>query len=118
MKKKKQTHYESSHYQYLKYGIGIVTYFEIIYKIARLLFILSIPATLQMVLYWTVGGYGNISKDIDLYAQTSFGNMGFSKAICSKQLINWEDAAVEMEFRCEKTTEITDVLDAGVLISS
>ena len=71
-----------------------------------------------MVLYWTVGGYGNISKDVDLYAQTSFGNMGFSKAICRKELINWEDEAVEMEFRCEKTTEITDVLDVGVLISS
>ena len=37
-----------------------------------------------MALYWSVGGYENLSEGIGFYALTSFGNMGFSKAICGK----------------------------------
>lgn len=82
-----------------------------------MLMILSLLAVVQMILYWVVGGYGHISDEIGVYALTSFGNIGFAKAVCSKDIINWELTTVKMNFQCEKTTQITEVLDAGILLS-
>ena len=97
-KEQRNALYEKSHYSFLKYGVGIVTYFDIIFRIQRLLFVISFLALAQMGLYWAIGGYGNIVEDIGFYALTSFGNMGFSKSICSKQLINWNSSILEMNF--------------------
>ena len=72
-----------------------------------------------MALYWRVGGYGHISNHVGLYALTSFGNMGFSKTICGKEIIDWTQSdSIKIQFQCDKTTEITDVLDSGILLSS
>ena len=107
----------SSHKKFLKYGVGIVTYFQIMYKLSRMLVCLSLLAVVQMILYWAVGGYGHISAEIGAYALTSFGNVGFAKAVCSKDIIDWQVSTVKMNFQCEKTTQITEVLDAGILLS-
>ena len=69
--------------------MGIVTYFQIMNKIYRLFMILSLLAAVQMLLYYLVGGYGHISSEIGAFALTSFGDMGFSKSVCSKEIINW-----------------------------
>lgn len=97
--------------------MGIVTYFQFMFKLFRMLINLSLLAVVQMILYWVVDGYGHISDEIGAYALTSFGNIGFAKAVCSKDLIDWELTTVKMNFQCEKTTQITEVLDAGILLS-
>ena len=68
------------------------------FKLFRMLTILSLLAVVQMILYYVVGGYGHISADIGAYALTSFGNIGFAKAVCSKDLIDWELTTVKMNF--------------------
>ena len=57
---------------------------------------------------------------VHIYAETSFGNMGFSKPICGKDIVDWEDSTphVDLNFQCEGTTIITDVNDSGVLLST
>ena len=94
----------ASHNHFLRYGVGIVTYLNIIFKLLCMVAGLSLLAIIQMILYWIVDGYGNLSNDIGGYALTSFGNIGFTKAVCSKDIINMEFEHINMNFQCEKTT--------------
>ena len=60
-----------------------------------------------------------MDKNVPTYISTSFGNMGFSKTVCAKDLLEFEDKLnlITLEFQCEKTTSITEVIDSGVLLS-
>ena len=98
MEKAEEDEIDMSHEKFLKYGVGIVTYLQIIYKIYRLLLWMSLLAVIQMALYWAVDGMGHISTDVGAYALTSFGNIGFPKARCSKEIINWQLKTVKMNF--------------------
>ena len=71
-----------------------------------------------MGLYWSVGGYGSISDETSYFAITSFGNMGFAKAQCSREYINYGHGEfVHLNFMCEKTTVISEVYSSGILLS-
>lgn len=71
-----------------------------------------------MGLFWSVGGYGSISDEIPYFAVTSFGNMGFAKAQCSREYINYGHGEfVNLNFMCEKTTVISEVYSSGILLS-
>ena len=49
---------------------------------------------------------------------TSFGNMGFAKPICGKDIVEWGDQASQtINFQCERSTEIKAVFDVGIQIS-
>lgn len=71
-----------------------------------------------MGLYWSVGGYGSISDEIPYFALMSFGNMGFAKAQCSREYINYGHGEfINLNFMCEKTTVISEVYSSGILLS-
>ena len=71
-----------------------------------------------MGLYWSVGGYGSISDEIPYFALMSFGNMGFAKAQCSREYINYGHGEfVHLNFMCEKTTVISEVYSSGIMLS-
>ena len=73
-----------------------------------------------MLLYQSIDGLTFISDDVAPYAKTSFGNMGFSKSVCSKEIIDFNEELplINIQFQCERTTTISDVLDCGLLLSS
>ena len=87
-------------------------------RFIKLFCILSIFAVVQMGLFYSIGGLGNLKTDVGLYARTSFGNMGFAKTVCMKQIINYDgEPRADIHVQCEKTTRITDVVFSGVMLS-
>ena len=103
---------------FLEYGMGIVAYFQLIRDFLKLFGVLTLLSSIQMILYYNVGGYQNIADQVDFYAMTSFGNMGFSSIQCNKQLVDWDnDDQIRLSLSCEHTTMISDVHDSGVLLS-
>ena len=75
---------------FLQYGVGIVAYFALQRNLMKLFLVLSIFALIQMMLYYSVGGYSNLPDGtVDFSFLASFGNMGFSSIICTKKLIYW-----------------------------
>ena len=60
-----------------------------------------------------------MENNVPTYISTSFGNMGFSKTVCSKDLLEFGGklALISLDFQCEKTTHISEVIDSGVLLS-
>ena len=59
--------------------MGITSYFKLQKGLIKLFAALSILATLQMILFSSIGGLTYISELTSMYAMTSLGNMGFSK---------------------------------------
>ena len=43
-----------------------------------------------MGLFYAQGGLNKLGEDTALYALTSFGNMGFPKPVCGKEVLNWD----------------------------
>ena len=70
-----------------------------------------------MALFSSVGGLSLINNEGGSWYLGSFGNMGFSKAICAKSLVDFDRPMVQISIECEKTTEPLEVLDAGLLWS-
>lgn len=59
-----------------------------------------------------------MSDEIPYFALMSFGNMGFAKAQCSREYINYGHGEyIHLNFMCEKTTVISEVYSSGILLS-
>ena len=79
-----------------------------------------------MGIYKSFKGLDFIGHDIlSTYTETSFGNMGFTKAICSKAPIKFgqtvqekENAHPELMFQCEHTTTISGIQASGLLLDT
>ena len=75
-------------------------------------------AAAQMALYATAGGLNFLGSEIPFSVSTSFGNMGFPKPVCGKDIFNWGgNQERQLMFECERHTQITKVLDSGVQLS-
>ena len=103
---------------FLEYGVGIATYFTLQEKLIKLFCMLTLLACIQMALFMHVGGLSLTNNETSSLHLFSFGNMGFSKAICAKSLVDFNRPLVQMSMQCERTTEPMEVLDAGILLSS
>ena len=107
---------------FLSYGIGIQNYFNLQGLLIRLLAICCMFTIPQMIIYASMDGTGTKYKDASyinwLMQKISFGNMGYSKNICSSVYIDWskegEDAGVTLNFNCQRTTKIMNVISTGV----
>ena len=105
---------------FLSYGVGIASYFKLQKGLISLFVVLSILASIQMLLFSQIGGLSYIEKLTGMYALTSLGNMGFAKRICAKQTIDIQGGSsseIQLLIDCEMTTSVTEVVDSGVLIS-
>ena len=103
---------------FLPYGVGIVNYFQLQRRLMCLFSIICILAAIQMCLFYAQGGLNKLGEDTALYALTSFGNMGFPKPVCGKEVLNWDhEIKHQIQFTCERSTTISDVFDVGVQLS-
>ena len=92
---------------FVRYGVGIVAFFEIQRNLINLFAFLTIGALLQMGIYASVGGYSASAQNTPFYARTSFGNMGFAKTLCATETIHpGADISPKLSFMCEVTTVI------------
>ena len=71
-------------------------------------------AIAQMYIYKSFDGLGYLSY-LSFFSSISFGNMGFSTSVCRKKPIHWGYPTIDIEFSCEGTTYITDVVSSGIL---
>ena len=71
-----------------------------------------------MALYATVGGLNFLGSEVPFSVSTSFGNMGFPKPVCGKDIFNWGSYDVRnLHFECERRTHMAKVLDKGIQLS-
>jgi hypothetical protein len=81
-----------------------------------------------MVIFSTAGGIkvnqfdrdnGNPNTKLEgfgLISAVSFGNMGFASTNCGKNFIYWnETESTELGFRCQGSTQITQVMSVGII---
>ena len=56
-------------------------------------------------------------KGFDLDAKFSFGNIGFSTNLCSKNLLDWSspEQTIQLNFRCQASTEFDSILSSGLV---
>lgn len=112
--------YRAQKNPFLSYGIGIQNYFNLQVLIIKLLCLICILTIPQMIIYASMDGTGSKFKDQSptswLMQKISFGNMGYSKAICSSVYVDWSDPSAEttLNFSCQRTTKIERVISAGV----
>lgn len=64
-----------------------MSYFKMIQSLMKLFCVLSVMATLQMILFGSVDGLGHINEKLEMYVPVSFANMGFPKPICTKEIL-------------------------------
>ena len=77
---------------------------------------LSICAFFQMLIFGSFDGLDFMPEEVlTLALKSSFGNMGFSKSICGKSSVQY-DEVTSLMFQCESTTTIHSVLYSGLLL--
>ena len=86
--------------KFLKYGASVVEFFRLQKRLLFLFLILSLIAAVQMLLYAHRGGLEYMNTKVPTYVQTSFGNMGFAKPVCSKDVVDFEEklALINLNF--------------------
>jgi hypothetical protein len=87
----------------MSYGPGVSLYFNIQKKLITMFLIFSVFASIMMYIYSQQGGM-NYLEDHPFIHKTSFGNMGFPSAICSRRLMTPEAETVKMHASCQRTT--------------
>ena len=71
-----------------------------------------------MLLYHRMAGIDFLGVNIPSNALYSFGNMGFAKPLCGKDLLVWNsEDRQSIQFQCERTTVLTNIVDVGIQIS-
>ena len=70
-----------------------------------------------MGIYKSEGGMDSFGEFVTTTASTSFGNMGFSSAVCSKMPIDWQhEDFVYIHMQCQNTTVISEILSSGMML--
>ena len=108
---------ELSNYPYLIYGHGLYSFLKLNNWLVRIFFLLSFLAVIQMLVFRSFGGVVDF-KGYSIITNWSFGSFGYPKALCSKNLINWSDSSqdsIELNFKCQANTQITEVLSTGIV---
>ena len=67
-----------------------------------------------MMIFRAFGGLDDFSN-ISSVAKWTIGSIGSPKNICAKNFIDWKQNTIDLHFKCEGNTEITDVLSSGVI---
>ena len=75
---------------YLKYGVGIKSYFSLQQWLIQIFCVLSLFAIAQMIIFKQFGGLEYLDETVSWNTLHSFGNMGFSSSICSRAVIFWD----------------------------
>ena len=113
-KEKKRRKALGNDFIFLRYGIGIQNYFVVQQRMIRLFGVLSFIAILQMLVYNYFKGY-NYTKEESIYAQLSFGDMGYSGSACRRNFVDWSTENTRINLQCSGTTRIRRVISAGIV---
>ena len=69
-------------------------------------------AVLQIIIFRHFEGF---NEQASLYAQMSFGDMGYSSNYCGKNFIKWDEIHnTKITLKCQGTTKIRRVIDLGI----
>jgi len=99
-----------------QYGTGILNFFKLIQHLTWLMFVLSGCAIVQMGLLKSFGGLEYLEdQKVSFSALHSLGNIGFATTVCSRSVMNWSDNEISLNFQCQGTTQITQILSSGLL---
>jgi hypothetical protein len=82
-------------------------------KLLKTFLVLTIMAIPIMVIYGTFDGYSSLSS-VSFASKISFGNIGFSEALCDKNLIESNQNSVALSFTCQGSSTFSRVSQVGV----
>ena len=105
---------ESASDPFLYFGIGVRNLVRINNRLTCLFLVLAILAFVQMMIFRTFGGLDNFD-DTSSVTKWTLGFIGQPKNLCAKNFIDWSKDTVNLNFKCEGNTEISDVLSSGVI---
>ena len=83
-------------------------------RLICIFFVIMLLAVVQMIVFRSFAGLEGF-KSINPTANWSFGSIGYPSYMCRKNFIDWEKEKINLSFRCEGHTEITEVLSSGVV---
>lgn len=70
-----------------------------------------------MIIFGSFNGLDYLGDKVSFYASTSFGNIGFSQAICGNNIIEWHGVEdVQLLLQCQGSTQIDQIVDSGVFL--
>ena len=76
---------------FLRYGVGVKSFFELQRQMLWMFAFLSLIALIQMVVYFAFGGLSYMEGEaLHYFTRISFGNIGFASTICGKNIISLE----------------------------
>lgn len=104
---------------YLKYGLGMQAYFQFQKDLIKLFCMLSVLAIPSIIIYNTSHGLTTVYDDLTYFDVSSYSNIGFPEAKCSRSVILETDSefVANVVFKCQGKTQITEIYDVGIVSS-
>ena len=69
------------------YGPGVLSYFDLYYELMKVFAIMTLIAIPMIYIYYSMAGMSYLAGEQSFVQKFSFGNMGFSDAICQKDVV-------------------------------
>ena len=99
---------------FIYYGVGVNNFAKMNSRLVLLFAFLAMMALIQMIVFRSFNGLGDYAA-LSPVANWSFGGMGYPTYLCRRNLIDWSEQTIDLNFHCQGRTEITEVLSSGVM---